>query len=110
MIDERTTFAIDVVTEAGVPFRVRVIPAGSPAMPRLEDTRFALVIFYDRRHFPDLEHGQRVASYQLHSLMNPPVTSGLALSGGSRDWSIDAQTMTVIYRWLENLRPYLTGA
>ncbi len=109
-IDERFTFAIDVVTEAGVPFKVRAIPAGSPAMPLHEDTRFGVVMFYDRRSYADTDNGQRVRSYRLDTLMNPPVTGGLDLHIGSHDWAIDAQTMIVINRWLENLRPYLTGA
>lgn len=63
-----------------------------------------LIGFYDRR-YASSPYGQFTgASYYVSSLVEGRyhhIKSGLNLHGGVTDWTVDADSMIELYRWME---------
>src|SRR4051794_30322274 len=94
---------VDVVNDAGGPFRVVYGPAGREGPNAARHPGCSThdeVEFFDRRLSGGL--GGYVSSYRAQDLiMDPP--RGLNLSGGNPGWHIDRDTMAVVMLWLEHV-------
>lgn len=94
-------FILDFISENGIPFRaVYGIRNGVSGKPITEYGK--VVAFYDRR-YPQTEYGQFVSDYDPRTLLARDSSSGLNLSGGVPDWTIDRANMVTVLDWLEML-------
>ena len=109
---------MDVVTAAGLPFRVVFIPAvdaGPNPYRHPADNREATVEIYDRRHHSTDRPGDGQftgGSYYASTLLNTGgldtsrrslADSGLNVHGGVPDWFIDGATMSIVLVWIWDL-------
>ncbi|WP_431881858.1 hypothetical protein [Micromonospora chalcea] len=96
---------MDVQTAYGIPLRVLAVPAGVAGPNRFRapaDRAYALVEFYDRRYPRCGAHGQFTgAYYDVPSVLD--TRDGLNLHGGVQSWTVDAETMGAVRRWLSDL-------
>lgn len=102
-----TESILDVITEAGVPFRVvvgrrHVLHSGWTSVN-------VVVAFYDRRYAGERfeAHGQFVSDYAPDTLLGLDPWDrgdrkglGLDLWGGEPSWRIDGATMDLVRAWL----------
>lgn len=98
------------LNQAGRPFIVRYVPAGSPLFGGSTDDTRAVVEFYDTTQIGrPAAHGHRAGqfttgSYTVDTLLGLDSSSrgagALALCGGVEAWTIDAPTMADIRAWV----------
>lgn len=86
-----------VIVRPGTPYGA-ITPEGPRACIDLSHT---LVEFWDCRHPFDAEHkAQFVTRYILETLMDRAMPQGLCLDGGWNDWTLCAQSMSGVYKFL----------
>lgn len=79
---------IQIETEHGVPFNVRIIFQGEAYASRFHTDPDPLVEFYDAR-YRHCFRGQFVARYYLSTLLEGDSDLGLCLDGSTPEWRID---------------------
>jgi len=94
-MSEQTT----ITAANGVPFIVKVLfPGDKYGRNDGLITKSHKVEFYDARYEPP--RGQFVCRYYLRTLCKGNRPYGLDLNAGEPDWTVDKQTMGLVFDWL----------
>jgi hypothetical protein len=104
-------WTFDFNNSSGVPFRA-VIRVG-PNQPHMNPTdETPTISFYDRRYhdtFPGSGGQFTGGNYYLTEFqgVEAEYPHGLDLNGGVASWKIDAASMTLVRRWINNVAQWL---